>query len=127
VKHWLALALLALVACDPPPQPDPDIVLYAQSAPPPARAAKITNQKPAHTVTLSEGAVLAAACWDSCDGSCIAPELNVSDPSVLGVRSVYRVAGSATELALIGTRAGSAELTVRTKCAERTYAVLVEP
>jgi hypothetical protein len=126
MKRWLPLVLLALGACDPI-EPDPDIIIYAASAEPPARTAKITNDKPAYTVSLSEGAVLGAACWESCESTCIGLEVIVTDPSVLGARAVHRTAGSRAEIALIAGKPGTTELVIRTKCAERTYAVVVEP
>lgn len=126
MKRWLPIALLALGACDPV-EPDPDIIIHAASAEPPARTAKIANEKAGYTVSLSEGVVLGAACWDSCDSACIGLEVIVADPSVLGARAVHRTAGSRADIALIAGEPGTTELVIRTKCAERTYAVVVEP
>jgi hypothetical protein len=123
-RSWL-FALLALAGCDPVNEPDPDIVLYATTGAPPAHTAQIVNEKPAYTLTLSKGAVLAAACWDSCDYRCVAPLLEVADPSVLSARPIFRATGNTTEIVLVGTSVGSTELTVRTQCAERRYAVVV--
>lgn len=125
MKRALLLGVLALLACDPVPEAEPDIVIVASTAAPPARSAEIVNDDPTYSVTLSTGAVLAARCWDSCEYQCIAPELTVGDPNLLEIRSVYRYGSSSSELALIGKRAGSTTLTIRTKCAERSYAVSV--
>ncbi|MBI2388116.1 MAG: hypothetical protein HYV09_00750 [Deltaproteobacteria bacterium] len=99
------------------------IEIYALTAPPPARAAQITNGDAAHRVVIGKGVALAVTSWTTCPGS---PDtaLSSADPTTLGTRTVYR-RGMPDQFLIFGVRAGFTTLTAKNGCAEQRYDVEV--
>jgi hypothetical protein len=130
-RHLIAGALLAVLAGCPADTPlEDDIVLYGLTAAPPASIATIVSSDTSgYTITLTHGVAIAARCWDSCDYTCVAPQLTSADTDVLRVRPVWRSATTSTtgEVALIASGPGSTTLRVETACSSRVYTVTVQP
>jgi hypothetical protein len=123
----LLAALLALALAGCPEEAEDEIEIYAFTAAPVGLTAAVRNQydPPLHDVQITSGVTIAVGCWDSCDYTCVAPTLVSADPGVLRVQPLYRATSSATQFVLIAVAPGSTHVTVRTDCAEASYAVEV--
>lgn len=124
---------LALAGC-PTDEPPPDRVeLYALTNAPPASKASIVSRdgsgEEVYEIELSLGVAIATRCWDTCgpDSVCTLAKLTAHDPSILGVRPVYRGGPREGELALVARKAGTTTLRVQTSCAGQDYRVTVRP
>ena len=128
-----AALVLALAGC-PTDEPAPDRVeLSGLTAAPPASTASIVsrdgNGEDVYEIELSLGVAIATRCWDTCgpDSACTLAKLTAQDPSILGVRPVYRGGRREGEFALVASRAGTTTLHVQTSCTGRDYRVTVRP
>jgi hypothetical protein len=128
----IAGAALALAGCPGDPPPDYVRIERITNAPPGSQAS-IANfdarGREIHEIELSLGVAVAALCWDSCepDPACTLAKLTPADPSILGVRPVYRPGRPDGEFVLIASGAGTTTLHVQASCTSQTYEVTVLP
>jgi hypothetical protein len=124
-----ALALAALPGC--PTEPPDHVEIFRVTNPPPAAEASIVSRDglghEIYEIELSLGVAIAARCWDTCgpDWACTGAKLTAEDPSILGVRPVFRSGAPNDEFALVATGEGTTTLRVQASCTSQTYQVTV--
>jgi hypothetical protein len=113
---------LAITGC-PPSETKHEIEIYALTAAPPARVAKIVSTDTEHRITISRGVAIAVTSWTNCPNQ-PATVLTPSEPAVLDARGVYRN-GLENQFVLWGQRVGTTTLSVQNGCVEQRYDVTV--
>ena len=117
------VAALALTGCPRPDVPK-RVEIYAITAAPPARSAQLTNTDTVHHLAIARGVAIAVTSWTTCPNSPVT-SLTATDPTVLGVHSVYRN-GQPNQFVVFGQKASVTTLLVANGCAEQRYEVTVQ-
>lgn len=127
----VAVALAALTGCPVDPL-EPEVYLGQLTTAPPTLTATVANpyDRPP-SIEMSAGVGVGLSCSDFCPDLPPAPDCpgmtHSIDPPELGQIHPVELPGRDDVVLLIAGEPGSGSLTVKTRCAEKTYALRVLP